>query len=360
MQHIIHKNIAADAAQHGASKHRIIVVDSNILIQNYAFNSHPMQNLLAFAQKTDSYVYIHKIVIDEVIANIERRCISAIEEIRKNFNELAKWGAEVPEFNEEKMIKNALKNFLDNVSIPKGIFIEASGTGASELVIIAKRNILAPIDASDLDETITRLIKRIPPSKDNGEGFRDTIIWLNMLKYCKKHYNGCPIAFISANTKEFADKDKNLKPNLLEDAKRVGLDLEYFTSIADFLKKFAEPIKGIDLDWINGRLDIKEIKIIIQQSGLLQNLTYYTKLGQQYHLQNDDWYIKLQDFYLVNMGEASFEIDLIFGVSIENDIVIKKEGTSYINNIRIELFGNVIDDKLLINPSQLSIRWNEI
>jgi len=51
--------ISADVAQHAPSKHQIIVVDSNILIQSYAFNSHPMQNLLDFAQKTDSYVYIY-------------------------------------------------------------------------------------------------------------------------------------------------------------------------------------------------------------------------------------------------------------------------------------------------------------
>jgi hypothetical protein len=181
-----------------------------------------------------------------------------------------------------------------------------------------------------------------------------------MLKYCKKHYHESPVAFISANTKDFADKDKKLKPELLEDTTRIGLDLEYFTSISDFLKKYAEPIKGIDLEWINSRLDIKEIKDSIQESELLKHLIYYNKLGQQIQLQNKDWNLNLQYFYLLQKDGTSLEVDLIFKVSIENDIIIKKEGTSYINNIRIELFCNIINEQISINPYQLGIRWDEI
>jgi len=114
--------------------------------------------LILHKKQTLMYIYIHKIVIEEVSAYIERTCTSAIEEIKKNLNELAKWGDEIPKFDEEKMIKNPLEKFLNKVSIPKGLSIEASETGGSELSIIINRNILAPLDASDLGETITRLI----------------------------------------------------------------------------------------------------------------------------------------------------------------------------------------------------------
>lgn len=360
MNQITANGISPDVAQYVPKKHRIIVLDSNILIQNYAFNSHSMKNLLDFAQKTDSYIYIHKIVIDEVSMKIKLKCNDAIKEITKNLDELKKWGAEIPELNKEKIIINLLEKFLNNVSIPNGVSIGASETGNFESTIIVNRKILAPLDASDLDETITRLIKRVPPSKDNGEGFRDTMIWLNMLKYCKKHFNKCPVAFISANTKEFADGDRTLKEKLLEDVKLSGLDLEYFTSVPDFLKKYAEPIYGIDLNWIDSRLDMKEVKKLIQDGGLLQNFVYYDRLGQQIHLQNSDWNINLQDFYLFNKNETSLEVDLIFGINIENDIIIKKELKKLINNIRIELYGNIVEDNLIINPYSQGIRWEEI
>ena len=78
------------------------------------------------------------------------------------------------------------------------------------------------------------------------------------------------------------------------------------------------------------------------------------------HLQDSDWSTKLQDFYLINKNGTSLEVNLIFGVSIENGIAFNKAGTNWIENIRIEIFGKMIDDKLSINPTQLSIHWDEI
>ena len=138
----------------------------------------------------------------------------------------------------------------------------------------------------------------------------------------------------------------------------------YINEITNHLSKIDEEIEALKkrghLDWINSLLNISEIKNLIQEKGLLQNVLHYEKLGQPINLQKEDWSIKLKE-YKLNKNVAPLEIDLVFGVSFEKDITIKKEErTSHIDNIRIELFGNIIEDKLVINPNRSGFRWEEI
>jgi hypothetical protein len=134
--------------------------------------------------------------------------------------------------------------------------------------------------------------------------------------------------------------------------------------VNNHLSKLDEEIEALKkrghLDWINSLLNINDIKNLIQEKGLLQNVLHYEKLGQPINLQKEDWSIKLKE-YKLNKNVVPLEVDLVFGVSFENGITIKKdERTSHIDNIRIELFGNIIEDKLVINPNRSGFRWEEI
>jgi hypothetical protein len=194
------------------------------------------------------------------------------------------------------------------------------------------------------------MIKRIPPCSKKGEEFRDTIIWLNMLRYCQKHYAGCLIAFISGNKNEFAEKDNTLKQKLLEDVRRYGLDLEYFLAVPDFLAKHAIPIEGIDRNWINSRISMEAIRRFIQDTEALGNAKYYDTLGQEITLENENWDIELENFY-VNKKDEKIESNLTFKVMIKDNIITKTDRNQIINNIRIEFTVDFKDNSYSILPT---------
>jgi len=133
--------------------------------------------------------------------------------------------------------------------------------------------------------------------------------------------------------------------------------------ITNRLSKLDEEIEAlkkqgnkVGLDWINRHLNIDEIKNLIQEKGLLQNFVYYNKSEQQIKLLNNDWDIKLERYEEL----SPLQVALIFRISIAKNIIVKKEKTSQIGNIRLKILGNISKDELLIIPDYSEFRWEEI
>jgi hypothetical protein len=317
--------------------------------------------LLDYAKLTDSYILIHKIVIDEVRAKIKSRCLEAIEKIEENYKELGNWiSIDPPILDKEKLIESAIKKF-------EGNFPQLEHSGWESCKIVYGNKMLIPIYAEDIDEAIKRSIERIPPCSKKGEELRDTIIWLNSLRFCRSipniDYQKINVDFISANFKEFADTDtknkkKMLKAKLKEDIEVSGINLNYFESISDFLTEYLEPIKGIDRDWVLAHIDLNEIKKFIQERKLLQNFNYFNNLSQPVELTLKDWEIELDDFYLWKL-EDNLEIDLIIAVNVRNDLIVKK-GEEYASGIKFEFFSDLIEKNILFNKTKsYNIKWSQ-
>lgn len=307
----------------------IIVLDTNVLIENYVFGSHNMKNLLDFSKRTGSKIYLHKIVIDEAHSYMERNCSKCIEDINKKLRELNNWGAVLTkEFDKNKLMEAAISDFEKTISALD-----------SSIVIISN------VEESDTKEAVKRLTKRIPPSSEKGEEFRDVMIWLNMMRFCRENFNGSPIVFISKD-KHFVDNNNKLKPELLDDLRQNNIDLEHLNSLSEFLKKHSSPVGGIDRYWILGHIDIQSIKKLIVEAGYLQDFKYYDKFEQQIELENISWNLELKEFYVANKQDTK-ELTLTFGVIINNDISIEYE-RSDVFDILFELVGNIVDDRILI------------
>jgi hypothetical protein len=130
----------------------------------------------------------------------------------------------------------------------------------------------------------------------------------------------------------------------------------HLSKLDEEIEALKKPDYKVGLDWINSHLNINEIKKLKEVNSRLQQFTYYNGSGQQINLQNDDWSIRLKEYEMTGKNVVA----LVFGVSIENNIIIKKEKTSHIGNIRITLYGNIIENKLFINPNQSAFSWEEI
>ena len=151
-----------------------------------------------------------------------------------------------------------------------------------------------------------------------------------------------------------------LKSNIDDVNRHVGEITDHLSKLDEEIKALKKRGNEIDFDWINSRLNINEIKNFIQERGLLQNLLYYDRLEQQVTLQKDNWNIELKEYTILDKNVTPLQVSLVFGVSIENGIIIKKEGTSHIDNIRIELIGKIIESKLSIIPYSSAIYYEEI
>jgi hypothetical protein len=306
-------------------------------------------------------------VADEVRAKIKDRCNEAINDIEKNCRELGMWASvDALRLDKEKLLKDALKNF--EWKVPEEIKISSPDQKMSVIVFGDKNLIITPLYVENIYEAIRRSIERIPPCSKNGEEIRDTMIWLDTLKFCKdrskKDCNSIEVAFVSRNWREYADKGsdadkKVLKKELSEDIRRYGINLKYFETISEFLIEYAEPIAGVSREWVDSHINIEEIKKLVQEYGLLQNFDYYNSLGDPIELNIGDWNIKLINFYLWP-SEDIVEINLIFSVTISNSLFIKREGKYNVSNIRIEVPGFIVNDQISLKKQWTSIRWDEI
>lgn len=320
----------------------ILILDANTLIANYAFNSHKMRDLLKFAKRTNSYICLHEIDINEVRAYIERNFSGYITKINRNLKELRNWRAiTVEDLNDDELTKIALDKFENDISN-----LTISSYHHPESPVISPNVIIAPTDTSDHEEATRRLIQRIPPSTKKGEEYRDVIIWLNMLRFCIDRFNGSPIAFISED-KHFINDNKKLKSELMDDIRRYQIDFEYVGSLAEFLENYSSPIGNIERYWIISRLDIEHIKKLILGHNFLQNFNYHNNVGQKIDLDYDAWTIKLESFNLFEQGVCQ-KINLTLKVIIRNSITIEEKRGSNVRNIRVGLVGNIIDEKLSI------------
>jgi rRNA-processing protein FCF1 len=322
--------VSIDAEKNGGGsppKPLIVVLDSNILIKNYFFNTHDMNNLMEFARRTNSYIFLHEIVIEEIRGYIERNCVDVIIKANKNLGDLENWGAvEHIELNKEALIKKAISKFEETL-----------------LKVKSDRVILVPYNDSDSKEASRRLIKRIPPSSKKGEEFRDVMIWLNVIRFCGEKFLGSPVVFISTD-KHFTDGKKFLKPQLIDDTRRYLLDFNFFPSLTEFLKMHSDPVNGIDRYWITSRVDIQSIKELVRRSGHLQKFEYYNK-EQQIELENDAWTLILNKYSIVHQEKQ--ELHLNYKVVIKKGIAVR-HGRENVNNMRVELIGTIINDEISI------------
>ena len=182
--------------------------------------------------------------------------------------------------------------------------------------IIPYNNELLPVIAQ-------RAIEREKPSGDKGQGFRDTLIWLTMLAYCKTCHEK-QIIFISNNTDDFSSSDKqSLHESLAAECDFIGIKVNYFKNLKEFIERHSSKIDFLTLDWIDENFDFKTVEELIQedlngkerrsiishlQSGTGGECTSY---NVEYVETN-----KVDDMYIYEMLDNKLIVNLILKVMV--------------------------------------------
>ncbi len=93
------------------------------------------------------------------------------------------------------------------------------------------------------NDVVSRALERKKPFNDAGAGYCDTLIWETILQMLTDTGAG-PVAFVSGNRNDFADKGDELHEDLRRDVECLAqphADLEFFVSLDRFVDKHILP-----------------------------------------------------------------------------------------------------------------------
>jgi hypothetical protein len=187
-----------------------------------------------------------------------------------------------------------------------------------------------PISADVAREGARRAAERIPPCKPGGEGMRDALIWASLIEATKPGASYERVAFVSRNTKDFGVPDgSELKEELAQDVTNNLADIAYYPSLDAFLKERAEPVAHIDRAWVLDRLDMNEVRSIME--GWVYSRHYEEAMRASGFDWDDLWeqnevlkanpvLIELTEFYVWQFDDDHLELRMRFRASFDLDI----------------------------------------
>lgn len=92
-----------------------------------------------------------------------------------------------------------------------------------------------PLRGEDAAEALVREALRKPPARE-GKGSRDSSIWLSAMRLS---IGGAHVKLVSRNTSDFGHKKGGLHPQLAAEVKEMEVELDYFSSLDDFVSALA-------------------------------------------------------------------------------------------------------------------------
>lgn len=218
-----------------------VVADTSVLRQKYPLRGLPARYLRAFADHQGTAVIVPDVVVREI-----RRWVE--DEVRKAFGQVRKSAAGVRKFG---------------VSDALGVGADAAETVAVSRALANLDGLLRDLGAviPDIPQGVTheQVLDRLHSGKkpftgtnDREKGYRDYLIWETILALGatdgERDENGrLPVAFLTANAKDFADDDGSLHPTLQEEAEARGVAVTLHASIDDFIDSVVEPTLPISV-----------------------------------------------------------------------------------------------------------------
>lgn len=284
-----------------------IVLDTNIIRQDFLLNSRKFEMLLDYLRKTEDSIVMPQLVYQEVEALYKAEITKGLAQARKNRDKLQKILLDVRIDDLIIDVNHMTSNYLEHI---------LQKLGVRKRDIVEYRNEYLP-------EIVKRSVRKLPPFTETRQEFRDYVLWLTILDIASEDENHSVI-FISLNTKDFADSTKSsLHPILHQEAQERDMNILYYPSLDDFLKAKAVQIEFITQDWLLSVLDVqtveKDLEIDVEYHGQ-RELTDHLKWN------DDDFYellstraisFDLGEFYIYQMEDGTFRVEATFESEFE-------------------------------------------
>jgi len=213
-----------------------IVLDTNILRNDLLLRSKDFEVLKDYLAKTDSSVILPKIIFDELAGLYKRTQRERGAQLTKAINHF-----NLTLVDETKHLQLIIPDENNESKIYLDFLIKKLN--------IKELNIL-PYKNEYLEEISKRAIERQKPTGENGQGFRDALIWLTIKNYCTTCHQK-QIAFISHNENDFANDTKDdLHPSLHAECTSLGVKINFFKSIKNFIEQHSIKVDFLNEDWL--------------------------------------------------------------------------------------------------------------
>jgi len=228
-----------------------VFLDTTTLYNDPYFRSNYNRLLLDSSKKHAFKIYISDVVIRELRKQLERslekfnkQIKSSIRSVSGNCKAMNNYTFDTISIETELIF---FDDFYNNISSNGDVII--IDYEEEESVILSK--------------IIDRAINRQKPFKENGEGFKDALIWESYINYAQyREMKNC--IFISANVRDFAKSDyKNSDSKILSIHEDLLNEFPYFLKLykdsQDFIK--SEELKTIRKDapyWLGARYQDEE------------------------------------------------------------------------------------------------------
>ena len=263
-----------------------------------------------YLSKTDNEIVFPHVVFEETLSLYKRmlterygKLMKAMEEYKKAI--LDKVKIELPKLKLEKELKDFNKN------LEKGLGL--------------KKRYVIPLNKDHLPDIVSRAVKKSPPFFENKSEFRDALIWLACLDIAESQASK-EVIFISANVKEFSEKDGKLHQKLLDEAKSRKLEVHYFSSLDNFLKTKASKIEFVTEEWLTTNIDFKSIEKDAIKNVELYKKDKLSKIAKESSSAFEEVLSVIQcvqfwinDFYVYEMADGSIRVE----VTVESELEVE-------------------------------------
>ncbi|MBY0600000.1 PIN domain-containing protein [Bacillus bingmayongensis] len=288
----------------------LIVLDTNIIFNDFYFKSADMKKLLKFTKHRPVELCITAFNYHEIIKKFKDKIRPLIKTIKSTKNALTRLGA---------------AEIINFKNLKADIFVEKYKDTFDDLIKEHNIKIIDFPKSSNVTETISlKYFNNKKPFDENKESFQDAIIWESIVEYCRDNEPN-QIVFISNNHKDFANSEKNAIHGDL--VGNIG-NVTYFDSLSAFLEKEADNLKEYITTYTGYDFEILEadLKEFSARNGYLEDAMADILMSNffegQYILDGvaTDGYI--EDFD-INIEEASLDIEdqaVLIDFKIEMDV----------------------------------------
>lgn len=228
-----------------------IIIDTNVIHLDFKLNKARIVTLCNTSTILGHEIFIPEVVIDEIVKQYDEKA----EEYINSFNKALK---KLSELSTSPITQTPIdaKGFISNYRNELNNRIKQLGIG------------IIPYPNTGHKIMVARELGKKKPFKDSTKGYRDALIWDSVMEHTQKYSSNCGIIFLTANSKDFADKDKKgLHTDLIADCISNGIpptSIRLVTDIQNF----------IDNEIILRSTELKEKFNQLQQDGGLGDIDF--------------------------------------------------------------------------------------
>lgn len=306
-----------------------IILDTNVIQEDFLMKSGRFELLLDYARKTDSQVILPRLVLEELAANYER-------ELASRFAKLLR-------------AKDQLHGITLDHTVPH-VDLDISAEVAKYIEHVRARLEVSESDIAEykeahLRDAITRGLRRQRPCTDRGEEIRDAVLWnivLDLAAMTKER-----VAFISKNTAQFTDDKVLLHPDLLAEVGDKAVRIDYYPSLEEFGRAHATRIAFATKAWIQTQIqadDILERGVKLIEASVVHKLEHRSTADDEFtgYVQLIGCDLEVDEFFVYEMEDGTFRIEATwFGViEVEYEAEVTEEVDDWEYEYAFDSYGN--------------------